>query len=206
MITVLSFATLTKGVLTEPPVPSTHDRIIEATLHVIEQDGYRSVSLRSLASSLGLTTGAFYRHFSSKTDVLLETGFVLSSQICHDVEPPRELQDPFDKLLYIADNLMMITQQRPRVIEFLFSGPLYNKVKDQPSTTTLPALLALMRTLCQQAAQTYPSIHNPERFYEQMWSVIQGYGSLVHQGLVTYEQDFIEETLQALMGISRKES
>lgn len=44
--------------------------IVPVALHLIERDGYESLSLRSLAKALGVTAPAIYDHFDSKADVL----------------------------------------------------------------------------------------------------------------------------------------
>ncbi|MDM8291569.1 TetR family transcriptional regulator, partial [Lactobacillus crispatus] len=38
------------------------------TIIVIDKYGYEDLSLRRLTGTLGLTTGAFYKHFKNKND------------------------------------------------------------------------------------------------------------------------------------------
>ena len=44
----------------------TEDRIIAATIATITKRSSAAISLRQLAQHVGLTTGAFYKHFASK--------------------------------------------------------------------------------------------------------------------------------------------
>lgn len=46
-------------------------RILAEAGHIISADGYAALSMRRLASAVGLTAGALYRYFPSKQHVLL---------------------------------------------------------------------------------------------------------------------------------------
>uniref|UniRef100_UPI00263231EE TetR/AcrR family transcriptional regulator n=1 Tax=uncultured Lactobacillus sp. TaxID=153152 RepID=UPI00263231EE len=48
---------------------TTEQDLIEKTVNVIDQNGYQDLSLRKLTKMIGLTTGAFYKHFESKDDL-----------------------------------------------------------------------------------------------------------------------------------------
>ena len=50
---------------------NTQDKLVGKTITVIDKYGYQNLSLRKLTATLGLTTGAFYKHFKSK-DALYE--------------------------------------------------------------------------------------------------------------------------------------
>lgn len=69
-----------------PPVQRlalTHDRIAEAALRIADTDGIAAVSMRRLATELGVSSMACYRYVSSKDDVielmldLVRTGMLL---------------------------------------------------------------------------------------------------------------------------------
>ena len=47
----------------------TDQRIMEKAISMITEHGEKSLSLRKLAKGIGLTTGAFYTHFSTKEAV-----------------------------------------------------------------------------------------------------------------------------------------
>ena len=48
---------------------TTEEKIINQTVHLIDTNGYQNLSLRKLTKELGLTTGAFYRHFKDKNEL-----------------------------------------------------------------------------------------------------------------------------------------
>ena len=52
----------------------TERRILNAALDLMRDRGFDKVSIRDICKEAGITTGAFYHHFSSK-EALLESGF-----------------------------------------------------------------------------------------------------------------------------------
>ena len=51
---------------------NTKAMITEETARLFEERGYTGTTIREIVKRCGLTTGAFYQHFSSKEDVLIE--------------------------------------------------------------------------------------------------------------------------------------
>ena len=50
----------------------TKDRIYSVALQMIEQKGYENISIEQISHKARVSVGAFYHHFSSKSDILLE--------------------------------------------------------------------------------------------------------------------------------------
>lgn len=48
----------------------TRERIIKATIHLIETNGLEAVKMRDLGSEIGLSRSAVYNHFKSKEELL----------------------------------------------------------------------------------------------------------------------------------------
>jgi AcrR family transcriptional regulator len=56
-----------------PKAPATtRDRLVEAARAVLEEGGSVAASVQAIAERAGLATGALYRHFPSKADLLVE--------------------------------------------------------------------------------------------------------------------------------------
>jgi AcrR family transcriptional regulator len=47
------------------------EQIKEAVLEIISTEGIGKLSIRNLASKIGVTEGALFRHFSSKREIIL---------------------------------------------------------------------------------------------------------------------------------------
>lgn len=51
-----------------PPVPT--ERIVEAALQIVDDEGAEALSLRALAQRLGSSTATLYRHFDNRAELL----------------------------------------------------------------------------------------------------------------------------------------
>lgn len=75
----------------------TEQRILQAALELMRDQGYENVSVRDICGRAGITTGAFYHHFPSK-DALISKGF---GALDHYVETILERQgeeEPVERL------------------------------------------------------------------------------------------------------------
>ncbi|MGO1345991.1 MAG: TetR/AcrR family transcriptional regulator [Bifidobacterium psychraerophilum] len=183
---------------------STHQRIVKKTIEVIERQGYEAVSLRSLAESLGLTTGAFYRHFSSKDDLLTEVGWRVADEVAVYVRPvdgeAPGRSDPYEDLIFIGSRLLELESKQPKLMDFLYFGPLNMGVSQTWGSEKAPALLSLMQEVCGRAVAKYGLGKTGEEFFIQVWAFVMGYGTLVRRGAVQSDEAFLRRTLSDLMG------
>ena len=51
---------------------STRDRILRAAERLFAERGFSSVSMPAIAEASGITAGAIYKHFDSKSDLFFE--------------------------------------------------------------------------------------------------------------------------------------
>lgn len=58
--------------LTRKPTSERREEIVQAVLRIIGERGLTSLSTSSLAEEVGVTTGALFRHFSSREEILAE--------------------------------------------------------------------------------------------------------------------------------------
>ena len=54
----------------EVGVLTTHDRLLHASADLFAAEGFEKVTVRDIASQLGMTTGAVYMHFRNKAELL----------------------------------------------------------------------------------------------------------------------------------------
>lgn len=64
-----------------PSVPLSKRRIAEEALHLIDQDGFDSLTVRSLAGRLGVQSPSLYNHVGSKEEILMSVSGLLGERI-----------------------------------------------------------------------------------------------------------------------------
>jgi AcrR family transcriptional regulator len=179
-------------------------RLLAETVKAIELHGYRNISLRDIASSAGLTTGALYRHFPTKEDLLVRAGYVVSADLAERVLPDgAEYEDAFYELLDIGFGLFSLMRTEPNLVDFFFYGPLYENVAKGVYEGEQPVFLSRMRQIIERASHQYVNAGDPDLLFTQVWSFIQGYSSLVGHGVVKYDERSLRVTLHDLLGVRR---
>lgn len=70
---------------------NTRERILNAALHCFAQNGYEAASISDIASQLGISKGALYRHFANKRAIL---DAIIARMAQQDAERAREYAVP----------------------------------------------------------------------------------------------------------------
>ena len=89
---------------------NTQDKLVGKTITVIDKYGYQNLSLRKLTATLGLTTGAFYKHFKSKDALYEKVAIELSRNFIDKISLPDNATAQ-EKLLIIAKNFCQYVDQ-----------------------------------------------------------------------------------------------
>jgi AcrR family transcriptional regulator len=101
---------------------STSDRIIAAARSIFEAEGAQAVSMRRVASAVGITAMAIYKHFPDREALLnaiVDAGF-------------QELRARYLKtnhlstekyLMHLLDEYLEFALEHPRLFEYMFSAP-----------------------------------------------------------------------------------
>ncbi len=111
----------------ETPASDTRQRIIASAATVFARKGYHGASLDQVAADAGLTKGAVYWHFQSKSDLflaLLDARFQRDmSEMAVKVDAAHSQPDPFDSLklvlLQLADKIESDRDWPRLFLEFL---------------------------------------------------------------------------------------
>lgn len=173
---------------------NTEEKIIKETISLIDHQGYQSLSLRKLTNSLGLTTGAFYKHFSSKEVLFQRTAQQLSQDFV-DSLTFNSKTSPESQLLQIADKLFTEFKNHPQRMDFLFFNPAIKHVyteKDNHQFQLLNKVNELIKKLS--------STDNQDTLFIQIWSFIQGYVYLINNSITQYDDILVKHTLHQLLG------
>ena len=75
----------------------TRKAILETAARLSRQGGFDKMTIRDICSAAGVTTGAFYHHFSSKEDLLTQGFASLDSFLLEKLAPYQE-ESPLKRL------------------------------------------------------------------------------------------------------------
>jgi AcrR family transcriptional regulator len=171
----------------------TEEQLIERAIQVIDQIGYQNLSLRQLTGALGLTTGAFYKHFRSKDELFQKITVQLSQEFAERIVLNDNLAE--NQLLQVADYFVDQMQTHPKTMEFLFFNDqavdtLKKADQDYPFLSKIKQLVHVINLNSNLSDQD---------FFIQIWSFIQGYSLLIKNGATTYNPALVKRTLIQMM-------
>jgi AcrR family transcriptional regulator len=178
----------------------TEARIIATALETIKAHGSDAVSLRQLARQVGLTTGAFYKHFASKDALFRALTVTLSNQWAAQTTTQLAAnQSAKEKLLVLGEQLLQASAAQPHVIDFLFFNPQavaqYSENADAADFPLLTLTKHLIATTLAEAHSTIPA----QQFFTQVWAFILGYALLIKNGAATYDRALLTKTLEEML-------
>lgn len=127
------------GARVRKPAVKRRQEIVLAVLRIIGERGLTSLSTATLASEVGVTTGALFRHFASFEEILRET-------VRHGIERMEEtFPDPalpaLERLMALARNRVAILRSDPGLAWLLRSEQAYLMLPED-SVTSLRELVA----------------------------------------------------------------
>ncbi|WP_169836779.1 TetR/AcrR family transcriptional regulator [Thiomonas intermedia] len=94
--------------VTRQEMDASHDRILDGAARLFRERGLRDTSVADAMKAAGMTHGGFYRHFSNKDDLVVESlrvafdEFARPLELRPDTEPPSQVAADF-KTLYLSD-------------------------------------------------------------------------------------------------------
>lgn len=102
------------------PIASTDKKILTAARRVLEQGGVESVSMRRVASAVGITAMAIYRHYPNRQallDAIAERGF---GELAATLRRRRFSGDVETQVLKTLDVFVQHALRNPRLFELMF--------------------------------------------------------------------------------------
>ena len=161
---------------------------LEAAIQILEDDGLDRLSLRAVASKVGVTPMALYRHFADKAALLSaigRQGFILLGQRLDAVGSEGE---PVDVLTAWGMAYMRFVREHPDMYRLMFAGPpAWQSPADRAALPDRPdtafgRLTALMRTALPPEDVDYAVL--------SAWSFVHGLATLVcDRRLSPFEDD-----------------
>ncbi len=137
--------------------PLSRQRVLEAALRVVDEEGLEGLSMRRVAGELGVETMALYRYTPSKNDLLdglVESLFIeleqaLDSAASAVSDPPDEAALPWrEALLGMAGAMYRVSLAHPHVIPLVAVRPFTVPLARRPAAVLRAheRLLALLST------------------------------------------------------------
>lgn len=167
----------------------TKHNIINLTIKLIDDNGYTDISLRKLVLKLGLTTGSFYKHFSTKNELWLEVTRVLSEKMAVMAFEKIDLEmTPEQNIITLAMLFLEQYQKHPNIMNFL----LFNNTSqsDLNQSNNDFKYLQTIDCLITEVINKNHLNKNKQTLFIQLWSFIQGYGILIKNDSVPLDQSF----------------
>jgi TetR/AcrR family transcriptional regulator, cholesterol catabolism regulator len=84
----------------------TRQKIIDSSMKLIAQRGYKSSTTRQIAKKAGLTTGSVYNYFKSKTSILLEIQTKFIDKLINFLEDLPEELSAQEKVVYVTTGII----------------------------------------------------------------------------------------------------
>ncbi len=168
--------------------------LIEQSLNMLASSSYEALSLRKLASELGVNQTALYSHFKNKNALLAalaEHGFCQLIEQSHHEN--KLAHTPDEKLTRFVAYYLNFAQNNSELFKLMF-GPLFSHL--HPESDTLWAIAEESFALFQEVVNDYlQSVGSdiPDRLATlTVWSFMHGFGHLLIGDRLS------EESLQAL--------
>ncbi|HBG91124.1 TetR/AcrR family transcriptional regulator [Lactobacillus acetotolerans] len=173
---------------------NTENELITKAIKAIDKNGYQNLSLRKLTQSIGLTTGAFYKHFENKNILYAKVTSEISKEFIDHAKIDNNLPAQ-EQILQIADYFVKQIKIHPNIMNFLFFNE--EAVSALTKDSASYPFLKKIRTLIEQL--NLKSGVSKQDFFIQIWSFIQGYAFLIKNGVIDYNPALVQTTLKQLI-------
>jgi AcrR family transcriptional regulator len=99
-------------------MPVTRERVVSAAAAIVDAEGVDALSMRGLASELGVTAMALYRHVDSRDALLVAVLDRISERIVHPALP----DDPVERVVVVLVALREFLVEHPWVLRLIVGG------------------------------------------------------------------------------------
>ncbi|MCW7491153.1 TetR/AcrR family transcriptional regulator [Leptospira sp. 2 VSF19] len=159
------------------------EEVLEHSRKVLESKGVSSLSLRDIATDLGVSHTAPYRHFPKKMDLLqalVAEGFLELSEGMKRAWEASE--DPLEKIKKAGVEYIFLLLKNPRRTELMFGGEIYvsgDPISDELSEFGKAAYMGMFRIVeygqkLQKLKNTIPT----DTLMMSFWSGVHGFAVL----------------------------
>lgn len=105
-------------------------QILDEAINLIDEKGIQGLTIKNLAKKIGISEPALYRHFESKTDILLSilNDFKEMAMTLGDVLDKMERTTP-EKINFMFSSLLELFSETPSMVSVIFSEEIFKNEK-----------------------------------------------------------------------------
>ena len=178
------------------------EALVRAAVDLLEEGGAAELSLRAAARRAGVSTGAPYRHFADRDDLLSAVAAVgyrdLAARLAAAHPAPAEPEDLAD----IAVAYVEFALARPGLFRVMFAGQC-----DPTSPERVAAVATINEYLHSIVRQALPS-DDPEAMATAVWGLVHGLAFLHLDGKLDSSSpkavaDSVRAVVRAVLGLRK---
>ncbi|NVB42159.1 TetR/AcrR family transcriptional regulator [Pseudenhygromyxa sp. WMMC2535] len=166
------------------------EAIIQTSLELGSQLGEEGLTMRGIASRLGVSATALYQHFESKASILREIRVYGIELLYKAVEPALEEQDPVERLRGVVRRYLDFARANPWLYSVLMEHDMleWEQLADEDIQRLLRPLSVVRETIrAGKESGVWRDNLKVEMSSFQIWATVHGMCSLLNNGRFSEE-------------------
>jgi AcrR family transcriptional regulator len=186
----------------EPVLNDPAERVVQATIKLLAEQGPSVIKARTVASASGLSTMAVYHHFGGITELLRAVADHGYNELDTAFAQLPVTDDPIADLFSIALTTRRIARDNPHLYDLMFGLSMratYRPISDVRLSGRSPAFRAAYTHLIDACDRLVSSGRiapaQPDVIAAELWSLVHGYVTLELAELFTEFADPVQQVL-----------
>ncbi|SNS51498.1 MULTISPECIES: TetR/AcrR family transcriptional regulator [unclassified Azospirillum] len=176
--------------------------LIEAGLSYVSDHGHDTLSVRTLASLVGVSSGAPYYHFADRRALLLAVACEGYERLSGSgADTLRSISDPVERLIGLSRHFLAFAHAHPRLFELMYESELTRPELDPVIKDAQTVGFSLLRDALAAAIPDVPEEEFTTRILSA-WSMLYGFSSLQNKKILkpyAMSPDVSESVVRLLM-------
>ena len=164
---------------------STRERIIEAALHVLENEGAPALTIRRIATDVEYTAPVVYQHFANKDELVLELVAYGHRLMVAELQQAAQEPDIDRRMMQIASEYVRFAGEHPHLYHVM-NGRAVDA--DERRRAAAPAIDVLKELLTTWSDTHDVVLADFDEACDIVWGTLYGIASLGHLGTVGNER------------------
>jgi AcrR family transcriptional regulator len=148
--------------------------ILKTAIHMVEQDGPDGLSLRAVASALGVKAPSLYRYFPHKEALEIAVAEEIWNIMLGDLRAASATANPETRFRRTADVYLRFARERPSLYTFVLQNGLSKTYGSKASKAVWNLVLEAASGVSGQPDDTAAAV--------AIWSFLHGYATLEQAG------------------------